>query len=337
MPALDSAALVGVQTATPSNGGIAAGIECFAELSFNQNKLAQIVAPVGGIVQEVTVDLGSRVTEKETVARLWSATIAEAVARAVLSHQTLEREQRLHEQRVTSQQNLQEAEAAHRAACQQLSTLGFTEEHIDALGETPLESVMLDVRAPFAGEIVERTAVRGALVEAGKPLFTVADRSVMWAMLNIPESALVRVQPGQSIELQFDSIPGRTFSGTLTWVGAEVDHRSRMVQARAEVPNSDGLLRANMFARARILTGRAMGAMVLPASAIQQVEGRPVVFVKLADDLFEARAVRIGTRFNGQLEVLEGIEQQEEVVVAQGFALKSQLLISRLGAGCAHE
>lgn len=337
LPAPDSATMAGVQTGTPSVGGLADGIECFAELAFNQNKLAQIVAPVGGIVQEVAVDLGTRVEEKQVVARIWSAAIAETVAKAVLTHQTLERERKLRAERVTSQKDLQQAEAEHRAACQQARTLGFSEEQIDAFGTQPDEPVYLEIRAPFAGEIIERTAVRGALVEAGRPLFTLADRSTMWAMLNIPEAALGQVRPGQTVELQLDSIRGQTFTGKLTWVGAEVDERSRMARARAEVPNPDGVLRSRMFARARILTRYANGALVLPASAILRVEGRPLVFVKRADDLFEARAVRLGAKFNDRVEVVEGLQPQEQVVVAHGFPLKSQLLISRLGAGCAEE
>lgn len=337
LPAKDSARSAGVQTGLASVGDIAEGIECYAELAFNQNKLAQIVAPVGGIIQDVPVDLGSKVEEKQTVARLWSAGIAEAVARAVLSHQTLDRERRLREQRVTSQQNLQEAEAAHRAACQQLRTLGFTEEQIDALGDKPHEEVLMEVRAPFTGEIVERTAVHGALVEAGRPLFTLTDRSSVWAMLNIPESALGRVQTGQTVELRLDSIPGRTFTGKLTWIGAEVDDRTRMARARAEVPNPDGVLKAKMFARAKILTRRADGALLLPASAIQRIEGRPLVFVKLDEDLFEARAVQLGAKLNGSIEVLAGLQLEDEVAVNHVFPLKSQLLASRLGAGCAHE
>jgi len=79
----------------------------------------------------------------------------------------------------------------------------------------------------------------------------------------------------------------------------------------------------------------AVGAMLLPASAICAVEGKPFVFVKLADDLFEARAVALGVKFDGQLEVLAGLKPQETVVVNHGFALKSQWLSSRMGAGCA--
>jgi cobalt-zinc-cadmium efflux system membrane fusion protein len=335
LPAADSAAIVGVETDRARAGTITESVECYAELAFNQNKLAQIAAPVGGIVQEVEVDLGSKVAEKQTVAKIWSAALAEAMARAVLTHQTLEREQKLRGERVTSARDLEEAEAAHRAACQQARTLGFSEEDIERLRERPDEAVMLEVRAPFAGEIVERSAVQGALVESGKSLFTLTDRSTMWAMLKIPETALARVKTGQAVELQVESLPGRTFTGKLTWLGAEVGERTRMAQARVEVLNPEGLLRARMFAKARILVRMAQGVVLVPDTALCSVGGKPFLFVKAADDLFEVRAVNLGTRFNGQIEVLQGLKAEEVVVVNHGFSIKSQWLSSRMGAGCA--
>ncbi len=335
LPAADSAGLVGVETAPVSLGTATEVVECYAELAFNQNKLAQIAAPVGGILQDVSVDLGSKVEEKQKVASIWSAAIAEAVAKAVLTHQTLERERKLRAQRVTSEKDLQQAEADHRASCQQLRTLGFTEEQIDELGAKPQDQVLMEVRAPFAGEIVERTAVRGALVELGKPLFTLADCSVMSATLNIPETALSRVKVGQAVELTVESLPGRTFTGKLTWVGPEVDEKSRMARGRAEIPNPDGVLKARMFARARILGRRVEGAVLLPRSAVYPLENKPFVFVRLADDLFEARAVSLGSTFDNRVEVLAGLEPKEIVVVNHGFSIKSQWLSSRMGAGCA--
>ena len=337
LPSTNSTAIVGVETALPESGAIAEGIECVAEVSFNQNKLAQIAAPVSGIVQTVDVDLGAKVEEKQTVAKIWSASIAEAVAKAVLSHQTLDRERRLREQRVTSEQALQEAEAAHRAACQQLRTQGFTEEQIDTMGQKPQEQVLMEVRAPFAGEIVERTAVRGSLVDAGKPLFTLVDHSTVWAMLQVPETTLGRVQVGQSVELRVDSLPGRVFLGKLTWIGPAVDERTRMARARAEFANPHRLLKDKMFATARILTRQAEGAMLVPPSAIQHLEGKPFVFVKLGQDLFDARAVELGAQFNGRREVLVGLKPQEEIAVSHSFAVKSAMLMSRLGAGCADD
>ena len=266
LPSTNSTAIVGVATAKPETGAIADGIECVAEVSFNQNKLAQIAAPVSGIVQTVDVDLGTKVEEKQTVATIWSASIAEAVAKAVLAHQTLDREKKLRADRVTSQAGLEEAEAAHRSACQQLRTQGFTEEQIDEMGRKPQEQVLMEVRAPFAGEIVERTAVRGSLVEAGKPLFTLVDHSTVWAMLQVPEATLARVKVGQAVELRVDSLPGKVFTGKLTWVGPAVDERTRMARARAEFANPDCILKDKMFATARILTREVEGAMLVPPS-----------------------------------------------------------------------
>ncbi|HEY5914396.1 MAG TPA: efflux RND transporter periplasmic adaptor subunit [Verrucomicrobiae bacterium] len=337
LPSTNSIAIVGAQTAAPERGAIADGVECVAEVSFNQNKLAQIAAPVSGIIQAVDVDLGSKVEEKQTVARIWSASIAEALAKAVLSHQTLDRERKLRSDRVTSQAALEEAEATHRAACQQLRTLGFTEEQIDAMGKQPQEQVLMEVRAPFAGEIVERMAVRGSLVDAGKPLFTLADHSTVWAMLQVPETALGRVRVGQLVELRVDSLPSQVFAGKLTWIGPAVDERTRMARARAEFANPERLLKDKMFATARILTRQAEGALLVPRSAVQYFEGKPFVFVKRADDLFDARALRLGASFGGRFEVLAGLDSDEQIIVSRGFALKSAMLMSRLGAGCADD
>ena len=133
------------------------------------------------------------------------------------------------------------------------------------------------------------------------------------------------------------ALPEKVFTGKLTWVGPAVDERTRMARARAEFDNPDGLLKDKMFAKARILTRKAEGAMLVPPSAIQHVGGKPFVFVKLAQDLFDARAVQLGAKFDGRLEVLAGLKPQEQVAISHAFAVKSAMLMSRLGAGCADD
>jgi cobalt-zinc-cadmium efflux system membrane fusion protein len=120
----------------------------------------------------------------------------------------------------------------------------------------------------------------------------------------------------------------------LTWIAAKVDDRTRMAQARAEIADPDGALHAQMFANARILTGNSDRAVIVPVSAIQYIEKRSFLFVKVADDLYEARAVRVGAKLNGNVAIAEGLRAEELVVVDGGFVAKSQLLISKLGAGC---
>lgn len=334
LPSPDSAQLVGVRTSSPSRGAGAKAIECYVELAFNQDRYAEITAPVGGVLKEILADLGAVVTEKQILARIWSAQIAETAAKAVLSHQVLERERALHAKGITSTQALQEAEAAHRAVCQQARALGFSEEEVEAMGRTPDEPVYLEVRSPFGGEIIERHAVRGALVDSGKSLFVVADRDTMWAMLSVPESELSRLRVGQAVEVRIDALPGRTYDGTLTWISAEVDEKNRLGRARAEIRNLDGALKARLFGRARVFSRGTGGVWLVPEGAIQQVGSVSLAFVQVEKDLFEARRVRLGARQAGHWEVVEGLRSGDRVVSTRSFSLKSQLLLSRLGAGC---
>jgi cobalt-zinc-cadmium efflux system membrane fusion protein len=334
LASVQAAAKAGIETALPRVGPMTDGIECYAELVFDQNKLAQITAPVGGILRSVEVDLGQKVEAGSCLANLWSAEIGEAVSRALLARQALERERKLRADRISSERDLQEAEAAYQTAYQNVRTLGFEDAAIAALATNAAQVAVVPLRAPFAGEIIERSAVRGARVEAGTTLFTLADWSTLWAMLTIPEKHLARVRLDQPVELRFDAFPGQVFTGRLTWIAAQLDERTRMVRARAEVLNPDGQLRAQMFAQARLLTGRADKAVSIPQAAVQQIEGRSFVFTRAAEDLYEARSIRLGAKQDGYVQVLEGLGPAEPVVIANAFLVKSQMLISRLGAGC---
>ncbi len=330
----DAAEKAGIEVGKPELGPISSGIESYAEIAFDQNKLAHVAVPVGGIIRNVKVDLGAKVETRELLATVSSATIAEAVAKMILAKQTLERERRLYSQRISAEREAQEAQAVYQANYQRLRTLGFAEEQIADLHEKTIDPAALELRAPFAGEIIERNAVQGSLVREGDTLFVLADRSVMWAILSIPEARLAEVRLGQLVELNVEPAADQRFVGRLTWLAAQVDDRTRMARARVEIPNPDGLLRANMFARARILTHHSEKAVLIPASALQQIEGRHFVFVQLEQNLFEARPVRVEAKADGQVAVVGDLGPDNDIVVSHSYLVKSQLQISRLGAGC---
>ena len=186
------------------------GVSCLAEFAFNQNKLTRITSLARGVVKSVEVDLGSRVQKGDLLATLTSATIGEAQGaylRAMAEHElretVLERQRSLLAQRISSEKDYQEAEAAHhvsttavRQAHQWLLVLGFDEVQIQALTRQQSTPGVLELRAPFEGEIVERTAVQGAVVEEADVLFTLTDTAVLWATVNIPRIASVARQRG---------------------------------------------------------------------------------------------------------------------------------------------
>lgn len=332
----DAASKAGIETERPRVLPVNNGVDCYAEIAFNQNKLVEVTTTVDGIIQGVEVDLGHRVKEGQVLARIWSASIGEAVSKAVLGHQNVFRERKLHAEHVSAEKDLQEAEADYQNTYQHLKILGFDDRQIEGLAAAaqPMEMAVLEIRAPFAGEIIERKAVRGALAEAGKSLFTLADRSIMWAMINIPEKDLTRIHLEDQVELRIDALSGQTFMGRLTWISAQVDAHTRMAKARAEIADPQNALLSQMFARARILLSHSEKAVVVSQTAIQCIAGKQFVFVKLDEDLYEVRCVQISAKQNGSVEIIKGVGADESVVVVGSFIAKSQLLISRLGAGC---
>ena len=113
----------------------------------------------------------------------------------------------------------------------------------------------------------------------------------MWLELSIPENEVSTVSIGQSVGATFDAQPGLQATGRVTWIGSSVDEQSRMVKGRAEVANPDLLLRHGMFGRASLRTEIASDGLFVPAGAVQHIDDRAFVFVRLADDLFELRRV----------------------------------------------
>lgn len=353
----ESASRAGVRIAAPEYEDMAQVVECYAEIMFDQNRTAVVVAPAEGVVDEVNVDLGTRVREGDVLATLSSATIAEAqseylraLSEARLCEQAHARERALFADRVTSEKDVQEAAAAREAAnaaLQQarkhLRVLGFDDARIDRLGDS---NGVLELKAPFSGEIITRDAVRGARIESGVTLFTIADRSTMWGMLSIPEAQLSRVHVGERVVFEPETSRGlrdsrgshgETFEGRITWISPRIDPRTRMTQARAEIRDGALALRSGSFARARIETTEGGRALIVPEAAVQRVENKPFVFVRLADDLYEARAVELGAGRDGRVEITAGLQATDQIAVAQSFTIKSELLKSRLGAGCADD
>jgi cobalt-zinc-cadmium efflux system membrane fusion protein len=338
----------GVKTSVTGQGTVSDRIEVFAEVMFDQNKIAHIALPVDGILQKVNADLGDRVSADEVLARVTSVEISKAIGdyrRAIaqdrLKEQTIERERKLRKENISSERDLQEAIAAHQAADaevlqtrHQLLALGLSSSQVSELEKDKTTSTALEVRAPFAGEVVDRAAVQGALVETGTPLFKIVDRSKMWAMLKVPAGKIDQVRLGQRVEIRLDADPGQIFEGRVTWISAEIDENTRMAKVRAEISNPEKRLRSGVFARGSIILTVTEDAVVIPQSSLQQIDDQYLAFVKLEEDLYEARPVTLGAKQGDDRQILEGLIPGETIVVKNSFVMKSQLLLSRLGAGC---
>ncbi|MAE66581.1 MAG: hypothetical protein CMJ18_20110 [Phycisphaeraceae bacterium] len=224
---------------------------------------------------------------------------------------------------------------ALESARRRLATLGLTGAGIDAIStETSGNLSRYELRAPFAGTVVERKAVAGESVETGHMLFTLADLSKMWLSLSIPADRVAQISTDSRVEAVIPNLPGVVVSGKLTWVDTSIDERTRMVRARAIVPNAHGQLKSGMFGEVNIAVGTASRALRVPRSAVQRLERQPYIFVKLDDDLYALRRVALGNESDTAVDIVAGIRREDQVVVAGTFTVMSEYLKSRLGAGC---
>jgi RND family efflux transporter MFP subunit len=154
----------------------------------------------------------------------------------------------------------------------------------------------------------------------------VADLTELWAVAEIDETEIPLVQAGRDVELRVAAYPGETFAGRITFVADTVNPKTRRVTVRCQVPNADGRLKPEMYAALTLSAGGPREVLAVPSGAIQEIRGRPIVFVRTAEGTFERRDVVVGPEADGWVEVRSGVEEGEPVATTGSFLLKSELL-----------
>jgi cobalt-zinc-cadmium efflux system membrane fusion protein len=308
----------------------------------NENRLAHLSARVSGHIVAVYANLGDRVKEGDRLLLLDSPAFGTAQleyrkARTMLSvtEKAFERAQALldrgaigageHQRRNADNEN---ARADLHEAEEKLHLLGMTEREIQQLAAKTLphaEVARVSLRAPFTGEVIERNATIGEVIDPNKMLFTVADLSTVWVRADFPEQQAGRLKAGLTIEVRVSAYPGTLFQGAITYVGAVIDPTTRTVTARAEVANPDGQLRPEMFADVTVVTDE-QAVLSVPRAAVQQVGSRTVAFVVRGPRRFESRGVTLGQASSEYIQVVDGLTSGDDVVTEGSYALKSEYL-----------
>jgi cobalt-zinc-cadmium efflux system membrane fusion protein len=346
-------ARAGIGTAAVESRPLAPELDTTGEVDYEQDRIGHVSPRIPGRVHRVPAKLGDRVTAGQVLAVIDSIELGQAkaaylVARASeeVARENHEREQRLHDARISSEKEMLEARAAfveaaasRESAHETLHLYGLSDAEIATLRTGAPESSLLTVRAPFAGQVVEKHVTVGELVTPEHNLFTIADLARVWIWIDVYERDLAAVHLGDGVVLEVTPYPGRTFSGTVTYISPRVADDTRTIRARIEVANDDGLLRPGMFARVKLTDPHAAGgslAVVVPASAVVRDGDESVVFVSEGDGRFRRRPIDAGRRQADWIEVRSGVEPGERVVIAGVFLLKSELSREELGGGHEH-
>ena len=353
----DSAHAIEMEIVAPQ--AIAGTIVATGKILVPEDRMANIGPVHEGRLVRLYAGQGSIVRKGQKLADLESADIDQAeadylkaladydnarrtsAAEVKFAQATYNRTKMLYEKSITAGKNVEAAEhdlemakaaaastvaqtkAALTSARRHLLILGLKDSDIDALANKSSLSAVFSLTSPISGVVVERNGTIGATVGSDANVFKIIDISRVWIDANVFEKDLERVRRGQEVKVSVPAFPGVSFSGRVILITSVVDPETRSVKVRTEVANADGRLKPDMFASVQIITDLHRTAISIPQAAVLDDGGKTVVFVSEGNG-YQKRPVNIGIQGNGRVEIIEGLQAGDKVVVKGNYLLLQQ-------------
>jgi cobalt-zinc-cadmium efflux system membrane fusion protein len=327
------------------------------EVQFDERLVAHVSSQVEGIVRAIHVTLGDRVEAGQALVEVESTDVGaarvthyEAQGRLKLARATSDRLETLRAEGIASERELLDARRALEAAEIEaegaratLGYLGISAREGPAGGPSKgIARGRVALRSPLSGTVLQMHAVSGELAEVGESILTVGDNTTLWVWADLHERDMAEVLGAQASKrlaavVSVEAFGDEEFPGTVDFVSPAMDESSRTAKLRIVVPNPGGRLLAGMFAKVKVFTPAPLQetALAVPRDAVLEDAGRAFVFVRHHDDYFVRRPVEVGRAFAGWVEITEGLSEGATVVGRGAFLLKSDVLRSKMGAGCA--
>ena len=212
----------------------------------------------------------------------------------------------------------------------------ISDEQVRMLAQTGEAKRTLTFRSPVSGIVMEKKAVRGMRFMPGDTLYQIADLSSIWVIADVYEQDIALVRPGARATVRVDAYPDRTFAGRITYVYPTMKPETRTVPVRLEIANPGLLLKPAMFARVELPAGGGAKVLAVPVSAVIDSGARQIVLVQKAEGRFEPREVKLGMRTDQYVQILQGIDEGERVVVAANFLIDAESNLKAAVGGFGH-
>jgi len=243
------------RTDTVMTRDVAENLRFTGKVSYDQRRVDRVFPVVSGTVLDVTASLGARVAKGQNIARVQSADVSGflndyngAKSDYALAKRNADNTEQLYKTNFASQSDLI---AAREGLVKAQSALARAEQVVKLYGANTGSggSPIYQVKAPASGYVVERNINPGVQLrpDNATPLFTISDLSRVWILLNVYETDIAALKVGQPVSIHALAYPDKTFTGTITNISNAVDPDTRILQARVELANPDGLLKPDMF------------------------------------------------------------------------------------------
>lgn len=238
----------GLRTAAVEQRPVDLDVHMVGAVHYDDTRVARITAWLGGRIERMFVDYaGTRVNKGDHLFELYSPALLVAQQELLQSSREARRLKS-----VGSEIIRQSAEATLKAAKEKLLLWGLQGWQVRSIlkRSKPLKTVT--IYAPIGGTVTQKTALEGSYVETGTPIYTIADLHAVWVVLHAYESDVQWLRYGQSVEFEVAAYPGRAFSGTIAFIAPTLDARTRTVDVRLSVDNTELQLKPGMFVRAQV-------------------------------------------------------------------------------------
>ena len=263
------------------------------------------------------------------------ASLTSADARAHAARQNARRVADLGEKRLAAAQEVASADAEAKAVEAEASA---ARQSLSSYGTGAFQfsdnAARLELKAPIDGFALKRDAVLGQAVAPEQVVAVLADLNRAYFMARLFEKDLAQVQVGSAAEIRLNAYPGRALQGTVEAIGRQLDPDARTMIARVLIQGQGSVLKAGLFGSARVSVPNPPNEqprLTVPLSAITEIGGRNVVFVREPDGDFVVHPVTLGRTASGKAQIVAGLRAGESVVYDGVFTLKSVVLKGTFG------
>lgn len=305
-------------------------INAVGMVQYDQARQAKVTAWVAGRIDKLNVNtVGAYVSKGKPVAELYSPDLVAAQQEYLLA---LKSREKLKNSPISSISF--GGEGLVTSARQRLKLMGVRDDQIAGLEKAGEPNIRLPIYTPLSGVVIEKIAQEGQYVNAGDPLFSIADLSRVWVELELYENEFANIKLGQTVNILSQSYPGQTFRGRVAFVYPFLDPKTRTVKVRVELANPGLKLKPDMFVNATIRVPLG-SAVVVPVGAVMDTGTRQVVWVEMQPGMFEPREVKVGAREGSSIQILSGINAGDKVAASGGYLIDSEAQLK--GSAGGHE
>ncbi|MBW1768168.1 MAG: efflux RND transporter periplasmic adaptor subunit, partial [Deltaproteobacteria bacterium] len=248
------------------------------KVDYDETRLGHITAWMGGRIDKLYVDYtGSVVKKGQPMASIYSPELLTAQAELIQAVKAIKDLEKSDLKWIK-----ETARKTRDAAKEKLRRLGFSKEQIQAAIERGTPSEHITLYSPMSGVVIQKDVVEGMYVKTGTRIYSIADLSRVWIILEAYESDLPWIKIGQNMDFQTEAYPGMVFKGKTVYIDPVVNEKTRTVRVRVNVSNRSGRLKPGMFVKAVnwMETKGKEKPLVIPASAPLITGRRAIVYVR---------------------------------------------------------